>query len=142
MNLKKKMDQYNSLYTFGTKAGVKLIELKEGYAKTIMPVHSDSLNPHGTVHGGCMFTLADIAGGLAASSRGGIIVTVDSNLHYLNAGLNTKGMTAEARELKAGKRILTYEVTVRDQDDKILADGIFTYMNLGECDEDKLHLQV
>lgn len=142
MNFKKKMEQYNNSYTFGTRIGVKVVDLKEGYAKAIMPINQDSLNPHGTVHGGCIFTLADIVGGVAASSYGGKIVTVNSNLHYLNAGIDTKGMIAEARELKAGKRILTYEVCIMDQDNKVLADGIFTYMNLGVNDGDELRLQV
>lgn len=142
MNFKKKIEQYNNSRTFGTKIGVKVLDLKEGYAKAVMPIDEDGLNPHGTVHGGCIFTLADIAGGFAASSHGGRVVTVDSNLHYLNAGIDTKEMIAEARELKAGKRILTYEVSIMDQDNKVLADGIFTYMNLGESDGDELRLQV
>ncbi len=142
MDFKKKIERYNNSYTFGTKIGIKILEAREGYAKAIMPINQDGLNPHGTVHGGCIFTLADIAGGFAASSHGGKVVTVNSDLHYLNAGIHTKGMIAEARELKAGKRILTYEVSVMDQDNKILADGIFTYMNLGVNDGEELKLQV
>lgn len=142
MEIERKIEQYNNSRTFGTKIGVKVIEAKKGYAKAIMPIDEDGLNPHGTVHGGCIFTLADIVGGFAASTYGGRVVTVDSNIHYLNAGIHTTKMIAQATQLKAGKRILTYEVSIIDQDGKILADGIFTYMSLGDSDSDKLTLQV
>lgn len=45
------------------------------------------MNPIGTVHGGCLFTLADAVCGIAASSLGGICTTVNSNIQFLNAGL-------------------------------------------------------
>ncbi len=142
MDYEKIMERYNNSHTFGTKIGIRAVEIKKGYAKATMPIDENGLNPHGTVHGGCIFTLADIAGGLAATSHGKKVVTVNSNLHYLNAGIHTTKMIAEARELKAGKRISTYEIYIEDQDHKILADGIFTYMNLGIHEGEDLKLQV
>lgn len=116
-----------------TKAlGIHIIEAKNGYAKAKMEISETHSNPIGSIHGGCLFTLADVTGGTAACTHGNRVTTVDANIHYLRAGMNTSCLYGEARELKCGKNIMVYEVSLTDQDNLLLADGIFTYMSLGK----------
>ena len=75
---------------FAKLLGIELTELSNGYAKAEMKVTKELLNPIGSIHGGCLYTIADIAGGAAASSYGIHVTTIDGNFHYLRAGLNTK----------------------------------------------------
>ena len=108
---------------------IELTELSNGYAKAEMKVTKELLNPIGSIHGGCLYTIADIAGGAAASSYGIHVTTIDGNFHYLRAGLNTKKLYATATEIKKGKKISV------DQDDVELAVGIFSFMSLGKAIE-------
>lgn len=110
---------------------LKITEVREGYAKAEIEVTEKHLNPIGTVHGGCLYTLADVTAGSAAASHGNIAPTLDSNLHFLNAGMNTTHLTAEAHELKYGKRAMVYEVSIYDQNGVVLAFGTFTFMSIG-----------
>lgn len=117
--------------SFANLVGINIIEVREGYSKVELFVSKEHLNPTGAVHGGCLYTLADMAGGVLAFSHGCIAPTLNSNIHYLNAGLNTSLLYAEAHEIKCGKRSMVYNVTVKDQDDVLLAEAIFTYMSTG-----------
>ena len=117
---------------FANLLGIKLSEISEGYAKAEMDVKTELLNPIGSLHGGCLYTIADIAGGAAASSYGIHVTTIDGNFHYLRAGINTKELYATATEIKKGKKISVYSISVKDQDDVELAVGIFSFMSLGK----------
>lgn len=120
----------NSTNPFARHLGLTITAIRDGEAEAELPVTSDYLNPGGSVHGGCLYTLADAVGGAAASSCGMHIATVDSSFHFLRAGLQTSRLTGRARAIKRGKRLLVYEVTVYDDQDSLLAQGIFTYMPL------------
>ena len=53
---------------FATNAGVKLIEIKEGYSKARLVITAEHLNAGGRTQGGAIFTLADLALAAAANS--------------------------------------------------------------------------
>ena len=120
---------------FAKLLGIELTELSDGYAKATMKVTKDFLNPIGSLHGGCLYTIADIVGGAAASSYGIHVTTIDGNFHYLRAGINTKELSATATEIKKGKKISVYSISVKDQDSVELAVGIFSFMSLGKAIE-------
>lgn len=130
MNYEEMLKQRNEKNIFARENGIQITELREGYAKVTMEVTSKHMNPIGSVHGGCLFTIADVTAGAAASSYGKPVTTVDANIHYLRAGMNTSYIYGEATELKRGKKVLTYAIHVKDQNDRVLAHGIFTYMIL------------
>ena len=75
---------------FAKLLGIELTELSDGYAKATMKVTKEFLNPIGSLHGGCLYTIADIVGGAAASSYGIHVTTIDGNFHYLRARLPSK----------------------------------------------------
>ena len=60
---------------FGKEVGIKFVDISEGYAKCEIEIDERHLNPGKSVHGGCIYTLADIVGGVAAWSRGNYVVT-------------------------------------------------------------------
>ena len=92
-----------------------------------MPLRPEILNPLGTVHGGCTFTLADTIGGSAALTHGKSVVTVDSNIHYLAPACNTEKLIAEAKEIKYGATIALYEVNVYKDDGTMVATSTQSY---------------
>lgn len=83
------MNERNEKNTFVRENGIQISELRDGYAKVMMTVSSKHLNPIGSIHGGCLFTVADATAGAAAATCGKPVTTVDTNIHYLRAGMNT-----------------------------------------------------
>ena len=110
--------------------GAQITKIEEGYAKVEVAASPVLLNPQGSMHGGCLFTLCDIAGSSAAVSHGYQIATVDADIRYLNAGIGLKRATAQAREIKRGKKLLVYQIDVTDDSGKLLVVGMFSYMPL------------
>lgn len=117
----------NESNRFANKIGAYVEEMGEGYAISRMHTGEDCLNPGNSLHGGAMFTVADIAAGAAAGSFGQAAVTQESSFHYLRAGKDTREITGRARVVKRGKRAIIIRVSVYDQDEVLLCEGIFTF---------------
>lgn len=110
--------------------GIELTEVTAGRAKGQIMIEKHHVNPIGSVHGGIIFALADTVGGVAAWTHGHVVTTANGTVHFLNAARNVKKITAEAVELKAGKKLLVYDVYVRDEQDRLLSKLTMEYYNL------------
>ena len=130
MDYEKIIKYRNDNNAFAKLIGLKITKLSEGYAETELEVTPELKNPINSVHGGVLFTVADVTGGGAAASHGRQATTIDGSFHYLRPGLNTTKLIGKAREMKAGKNILVYDISVEDQDGIVLAEGIFSFMAL------------
>ena len=115
---------------FGSMIGLHNTNAGRGFAEAELPIRPEFINLQGTIHGGIFLTLADVTGGTAACSYGKIVATVDNSYHFLRAGKDVKLLRAKARTIKAGKRIMVFDVTVSDQDGTLLGEGMFSYMAL------------
>lgn len=131
MTITEILNYRNQNNAFARMLGIETVDLQLGYARAVMPINDQNRNPQGAVHGGVLYTLADIAGGNAAASHGEWVATIDSDFHFLRAGLNIESLSAEATELKYGKRLAVYSITVKDNKDTVLAVGTFSYAFLG-----------
>lgn len=120
----------NEQNSFGNLVCVRIEEIREGYARSVLDVRADLSNPIGSLHGGVLFTIADITGGSAAVSHGEQVTTVDADIRYLRPGIGVKRIVCEAEEIKKGKTLFVYRIDVRDQDGTLLTAGTFTYMSL------------
>lgn len=116
--------------------GMEVLEIREGYARELLRVHPTHVNPIGSVHGGVIFTLADTVGGTAAISRGRMVTTVSGNINYLNPAIDCEELIGEAREIKVGKKMGVYEVTITNETGKTIAVATMTYFYLGEINLD------
>ena len=115
---------------FGSSIGLHHTACREGYAEAELAVRPEFINLQGTIHGGIFLTLADVRGGTAACSYGNIVATVDNSYHFLRAGKDVRVLKAKARTIKAGRRLMVFDVTVSDQNGLLLGEGIFSYMAL------------
>lgn len=110
--------------------GFKLTDVSEGYAKgelELTPMHA---NPIGSTHGGVIFAIADTVGGTAATSRGRFVTTVSGNINYLSPAMNCTKLIAESREIKVGKKMCVYEVTITNEREKVIAVATMTFFYL------------
>lgn len=131
MDFNEMKDYRNNRNEFGKTLGIVIRDIQEGRSEVTMDIKETMLNPIGSIHGGCLFTIADTAAGAAASSYGYNITTADSSFYYLRAGIGTRSLKASARVIKHGKRLTVVHVEVADQDGKELAEGTFSFMSLG-----------
>lgn len=130
MDLEKLRQNRNENNRFLRMLGAVITKIEEGSAVVELEPCADEINPSGAVHGGCLFTIADIAAGSAACVYGYHGATVSSSFNYVNPGLSTTKLIATSKELKRGKKVLFYQVDVTDQDGTLLATGQFTIMHL------------
>lgn len=100
---------------------IELVDLRPGRARTRFDVTEETLNFHGTVHGGAVYSLADAAFAAASNSHGETAVALETNISYLSAVEAGATLEAVARETHRTKRTAEYEVVVRDDEDDRIA---------------------
>ncbi|MGC7873222.1 PaaI family thioesterase [Desulfosporosinus sp. SYSU MS00001] len=105
---------------FAALAGIKLVEVKPGYAKANMEITDKHLNAVNIVHGGAIFTLADFAFAAASNSYGQVSLGINATISYFRP---PKGciIIAEAKEVSSSKKIGNYNVDVFDENKEIIA---------------------
>ena len=111
---------------------LNFVELGEGTAKAEIQVDEDLLNPMGTVHGGCLFSICDTVGGTAAMTHGVAVTTTMASISYLNPAPGKGILTAEAVELKAGNNLFRYDVFVRDEQGILVCKANLEYFKIGQ----------
>lgn len=112
---------------FNKAVGVVMTEISEGYAKAEIEIGPQHINPIGSVHGGVLFTIADITAGAAATSRGRYMTTMSSNMNFLRPAINCKKLYGETREIKLGKQVCVYQVTITDDAAREIAIATVTF---------------
>ena len=130
MDYLKLLNERNLNNKYAGLLGMTILDISEGYAKGKLVVNPELYNPIGSIHGGCLFSLADSIGGAAAYSHGKPITTVSGSINYLRAAIDTKEIIAIAKEVKYGKRIMVYDVELFDDQGELLAKCSFTYYSL------------
>lgn len=117
---------------FAAHTNIEITKIWQGGAKGRIVLEEHHGNPIGSVHGGCLFSLADSVGGAAAVSRRRAVTTVSSSINYVNAAMmdRTKVLYAEAKEIKAGKSTCVYQVDITDDSDTLIATAVNTYFYL------------
>ncbi len=118
--------------TFAKTIGLEMLELREGYAEGRIPVKEESKNPLGTMHGGCLYSLADIVSGTAATLRGNYVTTVSGEFSFLRPAADTQYVTAKAQEIRFGKNLAVYRVDLVDDAGTVLDIATFTFFDLGK----------
>jgi len=105
---------------FAHYVGIELIDAYNGYAKTSLVIKEHHLNAVRRVHGGVIFTLADLAFGAASNSHGRVAVGINASIQFLRA---PKGnvLFAEAREISCDHKLASYEITVIDEMGEIIS---------------------
>lgn len=86
-----------------------------GRATVSMVVGKEHLNCYGTCHGGTIFTLADVAFGLASSSYNVIAPGIDVHITYHVPVRVGQRLIATSAEIYRGNKLAVIRVEVRDE---------------------------
>jgi len=92
---------------FAQHSGIELLEIAPGYAKAKMEVTDSHLNGVDVVHGGAIFTLADLAFAAASNSHGTVAVAMT--------------LYAEAREVSRNPKLATYSIAITEESGDTIA---------------------
>ncbi|MGH3628273.1 MAG: PaaI family thioesterase [Sciscionella sp.] len=116
---------------FSSALGLKLEARAEGDVTVRMPFSEGILNTGGPgvpIHGGAIASLADFAACAAvwtlAEARSS--ATISMTVNYIAPAVKTD-LIARARIRRAGKRIASIAVEIRDQQGALIADALVTY---------------
>lgn len=97
---------------FAALMGVEMLLVEDGHSIARMPLTDDHLNFLGLVHGGAIFSLADIAFGAAANSWGTRSMAIHITIDYLAAPGDTPYLQAEVSKTGRAGRACHYGMEV------------------------------
>jgi acyl-CoA thioesterase len=106
-----------------------MVEAAEGYARVAVQVQEGFLNVHGVGHGALLFAVAEVAFGLAISAITDA-VGVQWSLNIFRPALAGRELIGEARILHQGRRSLVCELSVSDDQGRLLLRGQATALPL------------
>jgi acyl-CoA thioesterase len=101
--------------------GMTITDIRPGSARLRMQVRQDMVNGHAICHGGLLFTLADTAFAYACNSYNRNTVASACHIDFLAPAYLGDNLLAEATERSQSGRTGVYDVTVSNEDGKVVA---------------------
>jgi len=123
------LDWMKTRNPFWALLGMKLVEIKKGWAVVRLPIEDKLTNAIGLVHGGAIFSAADSAVGMALvgmTNRNENISTLEMKINYIKP-VKGKAIIAEAKIIHRGSQTAIGDVEVRDDDRNLISKGLATY---------------
>jgi acyl-CoA thioesterase len=102
--------------------GLKIEEVRAGYARVSMVVRADMLNGHGFAHGGMIFALADSAFAYVCNGANHASMAAQASIVFLDKVREGETLIAEAREVAREGRAGVTRVAVRTGDGRTVAE--------------------
>ncbi|MFA5537055.1 MAG: PaaI family thioesterase [Bacillota bacterium] len=110
---------------FAAYNGIKLVEIKPGFAVAEMEINENHLNGVDLVHGAAIFSLADYAFAAASNSKGVVTVSVNASIAYFKSPKGPR-LVAEAEEISSSKKLCNYNIDIFDENKELVARFIGT----------------
>lgn len=117
---------------FARLIGLHVESVEPGCAVMSLPIRDEHKQNQGIVHGGAIASLIDSAMAFAIIPLLGEnenASTIDLTIHYLRP-LSEGKATAVGRVVRAGRRVIAVSAEVHDQNERLVANGVSTYLRL------------
>ncbi|MEO8203319.1 MAG: hydroxyphenylacetyl-CoA thioesterase PaaI [Betaproteobacteria bacterium] len=101
--------------------GMKIEEVRPGYARLSMTVAPGMVNGHNLCHGGLIFALADSTFAFACNSHNQRAVAAAASIEFLAPAFLGDVLTAEGVEQALKGRTGVYDMTVTNQNNELIA---------------------
>ncbi len=108
--------------------GLDIYERGDGYSRSRILIGPDHMNPHGVVHGGVLYAMADTGMGAALYSRlrdDESCATIEVKMVYM-ATVREGTVECETRVLNKGRRVAVLESEVR-LGERLVAKALGTF---------------
>ena len=112
--------------------GIELSDIKENYCLLKMPVKPEMINGLGTVHGGVTFAFADSALAFSSNNTGDAAVALNCYINFTKAAKDGDVLTAESILLTDTRKTAVYDITVKNQNDEVVAGFRGTVYKVGK----------
>src|ERR1044072_125947 len=112
--------------------GFEIDEIEPGRAVLGVEVRQELLQLQGVMHGGAIASLVDTAVAFAivsVSQPDDCFTTVEMKVNYLSS-IREGRVTADARLIRDGRRIIVADCDVFDAKGRLAAKGLLTYIRL------------
>lgn len=120
VNTRCEYNKYNHIYTTDIGPDFSVVEVE---------LRPESVNPLGMAHGGLVYSLCDVAAGVAVGQRARTFVTLSGSLNFLRPGKGKK-LRCEGRIIKPGRTVNVVETSVYDDSGTLTARGTFEIYTL------------
>lgn len=110
---------------FSLSCGMKLVDVRERYSKVELTIDENSMNYMGSMHGGLLYTMADVAAGTAVVYCGKQGVTLSAHTEYIKPALSGK-VIAEGKVISSGRTIKRCEVEMHSENGTMYAKSYIT----------------
>lgn len=101
--------------------GAEVLEIRQGLARVALKLDENHLNFMGMIHGGVIFSLADVAFGAAANSFGSKAMALSVGIDFMAAPDTSDRLTAEVELLSRAGKMGYYRMVVADSGGKEVA---------------------
>ena len=113
---------------FSRHLGIEILNFEENFIKARIPFDKKLINNYGSLHGGALYSFADILGGtVACVVSGHFCTTVEGSMNYLEPAVSKEYIYCEAKKVRAGSHLIVVKVKIKNDDGKLLDDGSFTF---------------
>lgn len=100
---------------------MRMTDADDGTATIVLPMQENSLNRWGGAHGGILFSLCDVAMGMAIMTlRQEMVVTVNATIDYLSAAAAGSTLTTVGKVDRLGGKLAFCSAEMTDETGKII----------------------
>jgi 1,4-dihydroxy-2-naphthoyl-CoA hydrolase len=112
--------------------GMEVVDVGPGHSRFRLPFRPELTQPFGVMHGGALAAVADSAVAIALWGLLGadkIFTTIEMKINYI-APVSTGEVIAEGKIIHCGRRTAIGDVTLKDQNERLVAKCLATYIIL------------
>ncbi len=119
---------------FDTELGLAYLDLGPDGGRAQLTITDKLLQPYGIVHGGVYCSIVESLASVSAAvwladNGGGNVVGVNNNTDFLRA-ISSGIVTAESTPIHRGRRQQLWQITITDENDKLVARGQVRLQNM------------
>ena len=111
---------------------IEITEAGEGQVSYTFTPGPECANYHGDVHGGIVYTLCEIAAGMAATTLGKNNVALTGNINYLRRCALGEQASVHCTTAHAGRSTGVHHVRIENPQGKTIAEATFTLFVLAD----------
>jgi 1,4-dihydroxy-2-naphthoyl-CoA hydrolase len=112
--------------TWSDVMGIRILHADAAEVRAELDVERKHLQAFGLVHGGVysglIETIASLGASIAARAHGRVVVGIENHTSFVHA-IRRGRLHGHAKPIHVGKTTQLWEATVRDDDDRVAADG-------------------
>lgn len=110
--------------------GIRILSQSEEESLLEVELKKEGQNMYQYAHGSLIMALCDCAGGVAAHHDGRNYVTQNANVTFIS-NIQSGVLRARAKVLHRGKKTTVTQIEVRNEEEKLLAEGTVSMYCLG-----------